>query len=90
MRSAKSLIHMAGRKETVSDAEILSIFADASDPFLTTNEVAGELEFSNAGARKRLYALVDEGYLDLKRVGRSPVWWLTDDGREFLESDVED
>jgi DNA-binding Lrp family transcriptional regulator len=57
---------MAGRKETVSDREILQIFEDATDPFLSTSEVADGLDFSNEGARKRLYSLAEEGLLQYK------------------------
>jgi predicted ArsR family transcriptional regulator len=66
---------MAGRKETVSDEEILRLFEESSDPFLTTSEVADELGFSNHGARKRLYRLAEEGELEFKRVGNAPAWW---------------
>jgi predicted ArsR family transcriptional regulator len=77
---------MAGRKETVSDAEILRFFEESSDPFLTTVEVAEFLGFSNEGARKRLYDLADEGLIDFKRVGRSPAWWITNSGRELIDA----
>ena len=76
---------MAGRKDTVSDAEILEFFEDTVDPFLTTAEIADLLDFSNEGARKRLYDMADEGLLDYKRVGRSPAWWLTDEGKAYLK-----
>jgi len=67
---------MAGRKETVSDEEILQLFEEASDPVLTTSEVADYLDFSKEGARKRLYNLADDGKLDYKKAGRNPVFWL--------------
>lgn len=76
---------MAGRKETVSDAEILALFSESSDPFLSTSEIANDLDFSNEGARKRLYNLSEDGLLDFKRVGRSPAWWLTSEGRAKLK-----
>lgn len=74
---------MAGREETVDDRDILRIFLGASDPFLFTGEVADELGFSNHGASKRLRQLVDDGYLNVKRSGRIPAWWLTDAGVKF-------
>ncbi|MGZ0746717.1 winged helix-turn-helix transcriptional regulator [Haloparvum sp. AD34] len=78
---------MAGRKETISDEEILSIFIENSDPFLTTSELADELDFTLTGIRKRLYDLDEEGYLSFKKAGNSPVWWITDEGKEFIESE---
>ena len=80
---------MAGRKETVSDKEILRFFEQSPDHFLTTNEVAEYLDFSKQGTRKRLYALADEELLDFKKVGRNPAWWLTDEGRDFLSDENE-
>lgn len=76
---------MAGRKETVSDREILQIFEDTTDPFLSTSEVAEELDFSNEGARKRLYSLAENGFLNFKKVGNSPAWWISEAGYEFLD-----
>ena len=75
---------MAGRKETVSDAEILRNFKESDDPFLSTGEIADILDFTNSGARKRLYDLAEKGLLDYKRVGRSPAFWLTAEGEEIL------
>ncbi|WP_049982782.1 winged helix-turn-helix domain-containing protein [Halorubrum sp. BV1] len=80
---------MAGRKETVSDEEILRILLRSSDPFLSTTEVAEELGFSNSGVLKRLKPLADDGYLNSKSVGRGDAWWLTDDGRDFLSDEDE-
>lgn len=80
---------MAGRRFTVSDSEILRFFQESEDPFVTTNEVADFLDFSNHGARKRLYSLAEDGLIDYKKVGRSPAWWLTDEGEQFIESSDE-
>ena len=71
---------MAGRKETVSDEEIIRIFENHSDPFLTTSEVANKIDFTLTGARKRLYNLEEEGHLECKKAGNSPVWWLSEEG----------
>ena len=76
---------MAGREETVSDHDILKFVADCDDPFVTTSEVADFLGFSNEGARKRLYSLADDDYLDFKRVGRSPAWWITQNGLDYID-----
>lgn len=76
---------MAGRKETVSDVEILRIVADHSDPFLTTSEIANMLDFTLTGARKRLYSLEEKGYLQSKKAGNSPVWWISEEGISKLE-----
>ncbi|MFC4405413.1 hypothetical protein [Haloarchaeobius iranensis] len=75
-----------GRKETVSDDEILSLFVETDDPVLTTSEVADVLDFSLNGTRKRLDSLEANGLLAVKRAGRGKIWWLTDEGREFIKN----
>jgi Mn-dependent DtxR family transcriptional regulator len=79
-----------GREETVSDAEILWIFVQSDDPFLFTGEVADELGFSNNGAASRLKDLSKRNLLAVKRAGRVPGWWITEEGREFLAGDVDE
>lgn len=75
-----------GRKETVSDQEILQIFVESDDPFLSTSEVADHLGFSNPGTLDRLEQLFKSDYLQRKKVGNSYAWWLTEPGREFALS----
>ncbi|MFC7205273.1 winged helix-turn-helix domain-containing protein [Haloferax namakaokahaiae] len=69
---------MAGRKPTVSDEEIISIFKSHEDPFLSTSEVAEELGFSQQGTLKRLQSLEKDGVLQKKKAGGSLIWWLVD------------
>ena len=78
---------MAGRKETISDREILEIFKSSSDPILTTSELADETGFSLNGIRKRLYALEERGLVRKKKAGNSPVWWISNEGEIFLENE---
>jgi len=75
-----------GREETVEDSEILQIFLDSEDPVLFTGEVADEIGFSNQGTLPRLHGLADRDLLKSKDGGRTIVWWLTDEGREFIEA----
>ncbi|PHQ38026.1 hypothetical protein DJ69_13905 [Halorubrum persicum] len=78
---------MAGRKETISDKEILIILRSATDPVLTTSEVAEETGFSLNGIRKRLYSLEEKGLVNEKKAGNSPVWWITEDGIDFIDEE---
>jgi hypothetical protein len=65
-----------GRNPTVSDDDILKIFQESSDPVLTTSEVADELDIGHRGTFDRLERLVDDGDLEMKKVGQSGVvWW---------------
>jgi len=79
-----------GREETVEDSEILQIFLDSEDPVLFTGEVADEIGFSNQGTLPRLHGLADRDLLKSKDGGRTIVWWLTDEGREFIEESESD
>lgn len=68
-----------GRKPTVSDDEILDVFRRASDPVLTTAEVAEEVDLGRRGAFDRLSRLAKENKLEMKKVGKSgAVWWLSE------------
>lgn len=64
-----------GRKPTITDEEILDVFRSASDPVLTTSEVAENFSISHRGVRDRLQNLEEEGVLESKKVGaRGMVW----------------
>ena len=72
-----------GRRPTVSDDDILSVFEQASDPVLTTQEVASEIDIGHRGTYDRLKKLADEDLLKMKKVGDSgAVWWYPSDLRE--------
>ncbi|NGM70267.1 hypothetical protein G6M89_14820 [Natronolimnobius sp. AArcel1] len=65
-----------GRKPTVSDSEILRVFEEASDPVLTTSEVAEEIDLGRRGTYSRLQQLSEADELELKKVGETAaVWW---------------
>lgn len=65
-----------GRKPRVTDEELLTVFDEASDPVLTTSEVAERVPIGKRGVLKRLERLADEGQLMRKDVGaRAQVWW---------------
>jgi len=74
-----------GRRPTVSDAEILSVFVSHDDPVLSGPEVAAELPIEESGAYRRLRKLHEAGLIQTKKVGRSRIWWITDAGREHVE-----
>ncbi|MFC6838378.1 winged helix-turn-helix domain-containing protein [Halomarina ordinaria] len=66
-----------GRPPTVSDEEILEVFRSASDPVLTTADLAGEFSLTRRGMLDRLKKLERAGVLHSKAVGaRGVVWWL--------------
>ncbi|WP_439028495.1 helix-turn-helix domain-containing protein [Haloarchaeobius sp. DT45] len=82
---------MGGRKPTVSDFEILSIFTSSGEHVLSASEVTDELPIGQTGTYRRLKSLSERGLLETKKVGQGRAWWITDEGRKFLEeADPED
>ncbi len=76
-----------GRKPTVTDEEILEVFRAASDPVLTTSEVADELDIGHRGVYQRLTRLAKEDVLESKKVGHGgTVWWHSESLRERYRS----
>lgn len=80
---------MAGRSPTVSDKEILSIFADAADPVLSAPEVADQLSIGEQGTYQRLRELEEKGALDSKKIARGRAWWITGRGERHLAGDLD-
>lgn len=65
-----------GRKPTISDDEILDVFREASEPVLTTQEVANAIDMSRRGTFDRLQKLADTDTIVMKKVGETgAVWW---------------
>jgi len=76
-----------GRTPVVSDKQILRCFTEADDPVLSAPELADELPISKTGVYKRLRDLDDRELIDSKKFGQGKAWWITDAGRDFLESE---
>lgn len=65
-----------GRKPSVSDDEIISVFQQATDPVLTTREVAEQIDLGERATYNRLQRLVEEDKLHRKDIGElAVVWW---------------
>jgi CRP-like cAMP-binding protein len=65
-----------GREPTVSDEEIIDTLREASDPVLTTAEVADAIGLGRRGTFDRLKRLSKEGEIRMKKVGETgAVWW---------------
>jgi len=72
-----------GPKPSVTDEELLQLFHEATDPVLSTAEVAERVTLARRSVYDRLKALRDEGRLEGKTVGgRTTVWWVSDRGSD--------
>jgi hypothetical protein len=65
------------RKE--SDQAILDVFTQSSDKFLTTREVAEQLDIGKRQTGTRLNQLEEASKLESKAAGGGRIWWLSED-----------
>lgn len=75
----------------MSDEEILELFSRSEDTERSTPEVATQLGISKPATWKRLTDLHERGLLEKHPSSelRGEAWSLSDDGRAFLEGEVE-
>ncbi|QLH83230.1 winged helix-turn-helix domain-containing protein [Halosimplex pelagicum] len=74
-----------GRRPVVSDEQILELILDSSDPVVSAPELASEFPVSKTAVYKRLRDLQDRRLVDSKKIGQGRAWWITSEGREFLD-----
>lgn len=68
-----------------SDLEILRFMALHPDPVTTTSELSDEFDMTSQAALNRLNKLAAHDHVDSKKVGaRARVFWLTDEGRDYI------
>ncbi len=73
---------MTGPTPRVSDEEILKHVALAPDPIVTAGEISELVDMTQQAVNKRLNQLVEEGYLNSRKVGSAAkVYWITEPGR---------
>ena len=65
-----------GRKETVSNDDVIEVALSISDPCFGTQEGAESLSIGNERTRQRLNGLVESGPMDSKKIGGSTVYWF--------------
>lgn len=75
-----------GRPPTVTDEEILQVFVESDDPALFSKELTEAIGMTQQAVYNRLRDLVNQGMLESKMNGDTRMWWITDAGREFVES----
>jgi DNA-binding Lrp family transcriptional regulator len=68
---------MTQGKRTVTDRDILALFAATEAPFLTAQEIADAFDLTRQWAHNRLQALHEDGHLERKKSGPNTViWWV--------------
>jgi predicted ArsR family transcriptional regulator len=78
--------------EKITDQDILKVFDNTDDPFLTAGEIADQLPVSRQAVNYRLDRMHEEGVVDRKKTGARAVgWWakvaprLSDESTERVE-----
>lgn len=62
--------------EKVTEQDILKVFDQSGDPFLTATELAEELPISRQAVHHRLEQMREKGLVDKKKTGaRGAGWW---------------
>jgi predicted ArsR family transcriptional regulator len=79
---------VTGPSPTDPDEKILRAVALRPAPFATAKEIEPELSVGYRQTRNRLDQLVDDGLMNVKDVGRTKVYWLSDAGRRRLEPEA--
>jgi len=83
------IMQMPGPEPEESTERILRLIALHEYPFVTTADLVDELSIGHVQTRKRLDAMADDGLLNVRKAGRTKVFWLTPRGRQSLASAVE-
>lgn len=79
-----------GPDPSVTDEELLRAISDAYAPAQGTSYVADQVNIDRRVADNHLRRLWDEGLLESEMIGQVRVWWLTDDGRQYIAPDTDD
>lgn len=74
-----------GPDREATNRDILSELRDHYSPAMGASEVADRLDVSRQTVDKHLRAMDDDGLVNTRMVGTVRVWWLSDDGKRFLD-----
>jgi len=69
---------MSTGKRRVTDQELLEVFEDSNEPFLTAPEVAEHFDITRQQIDTRLKKLYAESAIQRKKTGHATIWWLPD------------
>lgn len=79
---------MPGPEPSDEDITFLRLMRLRREPFATARDIEPHVEVGYKQTRNRLDDLVDDGLLNVEKVGTVKVYWLSDAGKDRLaESD---
>lgn len=74
-----------GPDPEVTEHEILREIRLSYSPVSTPKELAERTGISNTAVSRKLSSMLEKGWVESDKVGRSRVYWLTDEGRAQLD-----
>jgi len=74
-----------GPDRTATDECILNAIKDAYSPAVGTSEIADRVGVQRQTADRHLRRLNDEDLVNTRMIGQVRVWWLSDEGRRYLD-----
>lgn len=81
---AKFYLTLPGPEPSDDDVRLLELINSREGSFGTATEIEPHTEVGEKQTRNRLTSLADEGLLNMRKVGRTNVYWLTDEGERKL------
>lgn len=78
-----------GGPSDVTDEEVLRVLEEMDPPALPERPLAERIDMSAAGLNYRLETLRDRGLVDDYLTDNAHLWWITVDGKQFLEDEDE-
>lgn len=76
-----------GPDPTADRKSILKALALAYPPVLGTSDIAERTGVSRQAADQRLRRMADDGLVDTRKIGRVRVWWITNNGKIYVDPD---
>ena len=74
-----------GPDRQATNRQILKEIRNHYSPAVGASEIADRIEVSRQTVDRHLRELDDEGLVSTRKIGRVRVWWLSDEGRLFLD-----
>ena len=79
------MVPKPGPEREATNTQILRAVRNHYSPAVGASEVAERIEVSRQTVDRHLRDMDDEGLVNTRKIGRVRVWWLTDDGRLYLD-----
>lgn len=83
---SKKRLTLPGPPPSDEDIDLLKYVNDRPEGFATVNDVNEKTTVGKKQTRNRLDDLAESGLLNVRLVGRTNIYWVSDDGAELLRN----